>query len=1031
MRYTHLQVHSHYSLLAGTASVEALAARAAADGLTHLALTDTNALYGAVAFARACRSESIEPIIGMTLKVAPLPGAPVYPDMGAGELVLLADGHDGYRSLCRLSTAMQGKPDREERNRRGIDWRALRENSTGLICISGGRRGWIERAVVAGDMSTAARYAGHLAGLFGAEMHLALERHPRHPDPDRMQALDLLSARFGLPMVAMQPIYCLSQEDLPILRLLAAIDLNVPLVEVPDPALPHRGDADIDVHWPDPPSMEQRFAELPAALARTREIAARCRPALPDGSPIWPVPRLPAGLSPRAALEEKAAAGLAKQYGSQPSAAVTRRLSHELDAIDRSGFTPLFLVVAELVGYARRQGIPVSTRGSVADSLAAYCTGITTVDPVEHDLLFERFLNPARTSLPDIDLDFCSRRRDEVLDYVRRRYGEKQVALVATVSTMRPKSAVRETAKAHGLDDATIARLIKLLPGGWHPDPRRRDRRGVEEVIAQIAEPALQRIIRTAYSIVGQPHHLSIHPGGVVITPGPLTDVVPLQWTPKGFLITQFDHGDVEAIGLPKLDLLGIRALTVLADAAELVRVRQNAHFALDAIPLDDPTTGTLLAQAETIGVFQCESTGAQRTLRQLKAHTVQDLAVANAFFKPGPATGGMAAAFVRRYRGEEDTDYLHPSLAPILRRTQGVLLFQEQILRIAVEIAGLSWSEADHLRRGMSKFEAREMTAIRDRFIAGCCRAAPDGPAFTRQQAETLWQQVEAFAGYGFNQGHATAYADVSYRSAYVKAHWPAEFLCARLQDWGGFHHQAIYIAEAQQLGIRVRPPHVNHSDRRFTLSDDAAGPLLWMGLGQVRDLRRRAIAQIIAARQEAPFLSLRDLLQRVPLQAKELTHLIQCGGVDGLGASRAALLAEAGDLLRAGSAAQLAFDFATETVPAESKRQRLDWEQHVIGQPLSIHPAELAAPSSAPRPQLRDLPALVGRTVEIAATRLPGWTGGKGYFLGDPSAFVVAVPAAASTAPRPWQPLLVRGRWQQDDWGDGWFRVDGSDPV
>ena len=572
----------------------------------------------------------------------------------------------------------------------------------------------------------------------------------------------------------------------------------------------------------------------------TAEIAARCGDCLPDGRAIWPALKLPATQTPDEALTALAMEGLQKKIHHfcehppkttchRPPSFVLRhfvppadRLQHELAAINSHGYAPLFLVVADIVRFAREHDIPVSTRGSVANSLVAYCAGITTVDPIEHGLLFERFLNPARANPPDIDLDFCSRRRDEVLRYVRDTYGPDRVALIGTVSTLRAQSAVRETGKVMGLADARIDHLVSLLPHNWHPDPRRRDKRTMDDVLAALADPAEQEVVRAAYGLVGQPDHLSVHPGGVVITPGPLTDVLPVQWAPKGFLITQFEHGDVEALGLPKMDLLGIRALTVLADAAELARRRHDPAFRLADIPLDDPATAALIERAETIGVFQCESDGAQRTLRKLKARTVADLAIANAFFKPGPAMGGMAAAFVRRYRGEEAVAYLHPALKPILGPTKGVLIFQEQILRLAREIAGLTWAQADQLRRGMSHFGADQMTAIREQFVQGCRRPPPEGPGFSLAQANTLWDQVMPFAGYGFNQGHATAYADVSFRSAYLKAHFPAEFLCARLADHGGFHHPAIYMAEAVRLGFAVRPPHVNFSGEAFSLTND-----------------------------------------------------------------------------------------------------------------------------------------------------------------------------------------------------------------
>ena len=1020
--FTHLEVHSHYTLLGGTASVGSLAARAAADGLSHLALTDTNVLYGAVAFARACRQAGVGAVLGMAITMAaPEPGHEGEPP---GRLVLLACGPDGYRSLCRLSARLQGSADRETLAARGLAWEDLQAQRAGLFCLSGGRLGWLERFLRAGDNAAARLYAGRLAGIFGDNAYLSLEIHAP-ADLAIARQVVALSGRLGLPTVAVQPVYCLTAAETSRLRLLAAIDCNCRLEEVPAEALPAGGDAAVDLNWLTPAEVAERFAGFESALAASGEIAGRCGPALPDGRPIWPSLKLPAQQTPDEALAEAARRGLAVKYGPEAPTGASERLSGELAAITTHGYAPLFLIVADIVRFARETGVPVSTRGSVANSLVAYCIGITAVDPLFHDLLFERFLNPARADVPDIDLDFCSRRRDEVLEYVRRTYGAKHVALVGTVSTMRPRSAVWEVGKAYGLDEAQIKRLVARLPRDWHPDPRRRDKRTVDDVLAELDDPRLKEVVNAAYAIVGQPHHLSVHPGGVVITPGPLTDVVPVQWAPKGFLITQFDHKDVEAIGLPKMDLLGISALTVLADAAELVREHGDAAFRLEDIPLDDPATGDLLARGESIGVFQCESEGAQRTLRKLRARNVRDLAIANAFFKPGPATGGMAATFVRRYRGDEPVAYLHPSLAPILGPTFGVLIFQEQILRVAREIAGFSWAQADHLRRGASKFGAAEMESMREQFVQGCRRPAPQGPGFTSEQATRLWEQVVAFAGYGFNQGHATAYADVSYRSAYLKAHWPAEFLCARLMGSGGFHHQSIYIAEAIRLGIPVRPPHVNHSRLLFTLTEPKS---LWMGLGQVRELRSASAEAIIHGRAAGAYAGPRDLLARVPLQPKEITHLIRCGALDGLGTSRAALLSEAEGVRHAGSALQMAFAFDEPEVAAESPEQRLAWEMELLGQPLSVHPLDAlhagsGLPAHLPLARLPDQP---GRPVLVAGARLPGWTGGDGFFLGDRQSFVIVKGDKALKAPPAWQPLLVRGRWIGDGWGTFWLQAE-----
>jgi len=1016
-----------------TCSVEDLVSRAAADGLQALALTDFDALYGAVAFTKACAKAGIRPVLGMTVSIVQLGESP-SPPITSCQLVLLAMNPIGYRSLCRLSSIILGDPQREASYGQLFTWDELEAHREGIICIEGGRSGWLDFYLRARDQAMAGRYLANLSGVYGDCYYMSLEIHK--PD-DQVIAREILALgqRFGIPALALQPIYCLEPKDRQKLRLLAAIRHNCTLDQLPPVSLPARGDQDIDLHWLDPEEVAKRFSSFPSVLERVGEVVRMCEPALPDGRPIWPVLDLPDGQSPDEALGSLARDGLVEKYGSEVAADAGSRLQHELDAIAQRGYAPLFIVVADIARFARSESIPVNTRGSVANSLVAYCIGITNVDPLDHDLLFERFLNPARADLPDIDLDFCSRRRDRVLDYVRQKYGEERVALVATVSTMRSKSAVRETAKAYDINEDEIKKLTARLPRSWHPDPRRREKRTVEDLLEELEDERIREVVRAGYELVGQPRHLSVHPGGIVITPGPLTDLVPVQWAPKGFLITQYDHHDVEVIGLPKIDLLGIRALTVMADTVDLVRLNQNPDFILDEISHDDQKTGEMLSRGETIGVFQCESQGAQRTLRQLQARTVRDLAVSNAFFKPGPATGGMAQAFVRRYRGEEAVSFLHPTLEPILGSTKGVLIFQEQILRVATEIAGLSWEEANHIRRGMSKFRAKEMDAMRSRFVAGCQRPPPDGPDFSSQQAAKLWDQVAAFAGYGFNKGHATAYANVSYRSAYLKARWPAEFLCARLANRGGYHHPAIYIAEAVRLGIQVRPPHINHSQNKFTFSyaeedADVLTPVLWMGLGQVRDLRSKSVLEIISQRAKAPFTSTRDLMRRVRLQDKEATHLVQCGALDGLADSRAASLEEAENIASAGSAYQQTFMFEAAAISPETPAQRMEWERHILGLPVSVHPLSVVAVDIEQVTPLRQLPAIPNRVVSVAGTRLPGRTGGSGFFLSDGATFVNAKMDKSTSAERQkppiWQPLLLSGRWRIDEWGGGWFQIE-----
>jgi DNA-directed DNA polymerase III PolC len=1020
--FTHLHVHSTYSLLGATATVEELVARASSNGFTRLALTDSNALYGAVAFSRACVEAGIQPILGMTVNVDALGLISGVEAGEVGQLVMLATDHEGYRSLCRLTSRLQASPNRDALIAGGLNWEDIQSNSRGLICLSGGRKGWIERHLKRGDHKIAHQFVGRLAEVYGDKLFLSIELHKSEDEPIAREIV-AIGASLGVPSVAVQPVYSIESGDQARLRLLAAIDQNCTVDQVSDTSLPSSGDPDVSVHWLSHEEIASRFTKFPESLETVGRIARSCHSSLPRGDPIWPVLKLPEGKTPDDVLAEAANQGLLEKFGPDPSSRSTERLENELESIKHHGFAPLFLIVADIVRFAHEVDLPVGTRGSVANSLVAYCAGITVVNPLEHNLPFERFLNPARKDLPDIDLDFCSRRRDEVLEYVRRTYGSEKVALVATVSTMRPRSAVRETAKAYGLAEQKINDLARLVPRGF------RRQVTLDDVLKRVTDVHIQEVVRRAFSIVGQPHHLSLHPGGVVITPGSLTDVVPLQWSPKGFRITQFGHLDVEAIGLPKLDLLGIRALTVLADTVDLVRKHHDPSFNLDQIPYDDKSTGDLLAGGQSIGVFQCESFGALRTLRRIKARTIRDLAVANAFFRPGPMMGGKAQSFYRRFRGEEPVTYTHPSLEPILGVTKGIIVFQEQILSISREIAGFSWEEADRIRRGISKLDASDLEEVADQFIQGCMRSPPDGHGFSSGEAADLWDQVNAFSGFGFNQGHATAYAHVSYRSAYMKAHWPEAFLCARLADRGGYHHPAVYIAEAMRLGQCIRPPHINQSGAKFTLTYENEGeggaPCLWMGLDQVRDLRKSVIRSIIEEREREPFQDLRDLMMRVSLQAKEILHLIQSGGLDGLGESRAAMLAEAEGIKSSGSESQMTFGFTSQPVPEESAAQAMAWERRVLGQPVSVHPLDLVevVPDHV---ALGKLSEHVGEMVSLVGVRLPGWTGGGGFYFSDRNTFVLVQAEDTLRLPEVWKPVHLTGRWQTDGMDTYWLQAE-----
>jgi len=504
---------------------------------------------------------------------------------------------------------------------------------------------------------------------------------------------------------------------------------------------------------------------------------------------------LPAGMTPDALLQQKARDGALRLYG-EITEEVENRLSHELRAIESYGYASIFLIMEEIVQFARQNGVPMSSRGSAASSLVAHCLGITSPDPLRLNLYFERFLNPARHTPPDIDTDLCSRRRDAVIRFVYERFGTDKVAMVCTINRFRRRSALREAAKAHGLPPQEISAMADALPHRWF-GPRPKSAQSdlpYPELIGRYRSPLHQQIFQQAHSMLGIPHHLSIHPGGIVIAPGAITDLVPTQLAAKGVVITQFDLDSIERLGLVKLDLLGIRGLTVLGDVAEEIAAGKSETLSsvLDAIPQDDPATAELVRSGRTVGCFQIESPGMRATLREIQARSVDDIMVALALYRPGPLTGGLKDEFVRRHRGEEQISHLHPALAPLLEDTYGVILYQEQVLRIAHELAGLSLADADLLRRAMSHFDpGQQMQSLKGRFIAGAAGRNSVPP----EVAERVWELMAAFAGYGFPKAHAASYAQVAWRAAWCKRHHPAIFMAAVLANWGGYYGQREYL--------------------------------------------------------------------------------------------------------------------------------------------------------------------------------------------------------------------------------------------
>lgn len=961
--HAHLRTHSYYSFLEGLAAPQALAQAASQAGLVALGLTDRLSLSGAVEFYRACRQAGIKPILGLEISLElPARLAHQVQPITHGELALLASGWRGWQNLCALSSALLTEP---ERYPRGIcPYQLLQQHSAGLICLTGSA---LAQLIAQQRLEGAAAFLNSLQALFPGAVYVELQHRPGMAD--WLDKAAHLAEELDLPLAAAHSIYYLRPEQAALQRTLSAIRLNCTLAELPPEAAAPEGS-----HFVSAAEMAAGFQRWPAALAGVDEIIARCNLELPLEQPLFPAVETPPGLSALDWLRQKAEAGAQRRYGAL-TPEIRQRLEHELAVIGERGYETIFLIVEDILNYARRQGIPTSSRGSAASSLVAYCLGITSPDPIRHNLYFERFLNPARSTPPDIDTDLCSRRRDEVIRYVFDRFGQERAAMVGTINRFRLRSALGEAAKAHGLSPAEAHALTQRLPGHFYFLMRAGDEINTifNELASRYPSPPYPVIFADAAALLGLPRHLSVHAGGLVIAPGPTTDYLPVQRSgSKGIVITQFDLEAVEQMGLVKIDLLGIRGLTVLGDVAGLIyswRLREFANplDVLDTIPLDDPQTAQLVKSGQTIGCFQIESPGMRATLKQIQASSVEDIIRALALYRPGPLKGGLRDAFVRRHTGQEAVTHLHPALAPLLEETYGVILYQEQVLRIAHELAGLSLADADLLRRAMSHFDpGQQMQALKQRFIHGA--GAKSGiPAET---AERVWELMAAFAGYGFPKAHAASYALVAWRSAWCKAHFPAEFLAAVLANWGGYYSQRVYLSEARRLGLTVRPPHINHAQPQFSVAYPQGRPMLFMGLDQVRELTRRTQTRILKRR---PFHSLEDFLARVDPRPLEAENLIRVGALEGLGTIPSLLQRLKHSTGRPGQ-----LPLFEPTAPADGEE---DWslsekvaaQEELLGVSVDAHPLELHAGEIATAGAMTTAEAASrpGQTVRVAGVR------------------------------------------------------------
>jgi DNA-directed DNA polymerase III PolC len=919
--YVPLRLRSNYSLLTGTAAVDALVDRALRYGLPALALTDVNNLYGAIAFYQRARAAGLKPILGVDI---------AHP---SGRATLLARDRNGYAGLCRIVTARQLEGDFDLAQ-------ALGRGAEGLFILSE-------------DPTLLERLA---AGV--SPDRLWAERVQPGRPPGHYDRLERTARRLGIRQVATGDVYLLDPEDMPRHRVLTAIRENRLLSQTPE-----TGDARAGAHLADPQAMQRRYRNCPEALAATREIAAACQLELALGTPIFPRYPLPAGRDAAVLLREQCRAGLARRYGARAGAA-GERLQYELQVIDRLGFTDYFLVVGDIVRFARSRGIPVVGRGSGASSIVAYLLGITNVDPLTYHLPFERFLNTGRSDCPDLDIDFCWKERDTVIDYVYRRYGTEQVAMIATHNTFQRRGALREVGKAFGLSNAQITAISRRAPHDDRPLQRWLPHCGTG---VNVPPSTLAALGRLADQVVGQPHHLGIHCGGIVIGDRPLTHYVPLERAAKGIVVTQFEMEAIEQVGLVKIDLLGNRALSVIRDTVTLL----SGHAAVDveALPSRDPATFAAIQSARTLGCCQLESPAMRRLLAMLRPESVLRVIQALALIRPAASGNGMQEAFVRRARGLEAVEFAHPALAEVLGDTFGILLYEDDAMLIANRLGGLDIAAGDIFRKTIKRCRRPEDLAKAWQYFRDHTRRnqVPD------EVALPVWAQMAKFNQYSFCRAHAAGYGLVAYQEAYLKTHYPAAYMVAALNNVQGLYPRRVHLSEAQRMGIAVHLPHVNHAEREFGLERGG----IRVALGQIRGMSQQTLESLLSQRQRDPFVSVADFLSRVPCSLAELESLILVGGFDGLGGNRPQLLWQAHSLfgkIRVRPADAVLLRCVPETpspppLPGHSLAQRVNYEMLILECPVSAHPAALVRSRARTSPPHRSdsLSRHIGRTVRL----------------------------------------------------------------
>ncbi len=972
-QFIHLHNHTHYSLLDGAATVETLIKAAADNNMPAVALTDHGVMFGAIEFFKKAKKKNIKPIIGCEVYILTKgsrftkskerdEGNDLLVSDGKTKkkrdyhhLILLCKDFVGYKNLIKLVTL--GHTEGYYYKPR-IDFDLLSKHHEGLVCLSACAGGVVANPLINGDYNEAKEIAAMYKGLFGDDFYLELQDHGLPAEKIVLRDMPKIAKELGIKLVATNDSHYVKREH----AIAHNIMLLIPEASASDaPDITNLRYGTDQIYFKSSDEMCELFKDYPEAIASTFEIADKCNLDLELGKnkmPKFPIPPDAGVTTLEGYLEKISWEGLRKRY-KEITPVIEERMNHELAVIKNMGYAGYFLIVADFIKAARERGVMVGPgRGSAAGSIVAFATRITNVDPLKYDLLFERFLNPDRISMPDIDVDFSDWKRDIVIKYVREKYGESNVAQIITFGTLSSKAVLKDVARVLGIPLQTVEAITKQIPtvlGKVMPVQEALDTVPDLKPFRENADPKIQQMFEVAKVLEGMNRNAGMHAAGVVISPEPLSDIVPMYKTPSTELMTQFTMKDLEEAGLLKMDFLGLRTLTVIENALEQIRKTHGREIDIDLLPEDDQKTFDLFSKGQTVAVFQFESSGMQDWLRKLKPNSISDLTAMNALYRPGPMEN--IGDFIKRKHGQAKIEYLHPKLEETLKETYGVIVYQEQVMRIASDVGGFTLAKADLMRRAMGKKDKKIMEGLKAEFIDGAQKANK----LSAKLAGEIFDLIEKFASYGFNKSHSVAYSVVAYQTAYLKAHYPAEYMAATLtSEISNTDKIVLFIDDCRKLGIEVLPPDVNESERDFTVTKGG----IRFGLAAIKNVGSNAVDAIVKARTEkGKFNTIYDFCMKVDLHIctkKTIEGLVLSGAFDGINKNRAQLFKSVEQMVQSAAGAQVQQERGQDSlfggdahaavkvnmepqlpnIPMWKDQEKLAKEKEVLGFYVSGHP-------------------------------------------------------------------------------------------